>query len=364
MRLSFYFTMILMSLFLKMNIIFIIFIGVISFVEQYRMYGRKLKVSEVFELTMFNTPTEIYRILPLVMIFTSIWYFISLAKKSELVIVRASGKSIVSLLLVPVVCILLIGTMLVLFSSPLVSKSETRYSELKNYYIGSKSTDLSFRSGTIWLRDFDDYHKIVISTERVRQNGTILEDVDFTYLLPNSKPTMRVRAERAELNEQEWSLQNVTRWNIESGVDPNLTVRKLPTFSIPTNLNEQKIKDSLESPTFKSIWAYSKNLRQIENSGFSTASYRMWFHSEMASPLLLVGMFLIGGIFTMRYNRSGNNASLAVITIVIGFVFFFIKTLAAILGENGDIPIHFAAYAPPIASILLAIGVIFHYEEG
>ncbi|MEO1380130.1 MAG: hypothetical protein AAFU69_07215, partial [Pseudomonadota bacterium] len=37
---------------------------------------------------------------------------------------------------------------------------------------------------------------------------------------------------------------------------------------------------------------------------------------------------------------------------------------ASAAGENGQIPIYLAAWAPPIASLMLAIGILLHMEDG
>jgi len=47
-----------------------------------------------------------------------------------------------------------------------------------------------------------------------------------------------------------------------------------------------------------------------------------------------------------------------------GFGLYFIRSFAQILGENGQIPVLLAAWAPPVASILLALGLLLHSEDG
>lgn len=49
---------------------------------------------------------------------------------------------------------------------------------------------------------------------------------------------------------------------------------------------------------------------------------------------------------------------------MMGFGVYFIRNFAQILGENGQIPILLAAWAPPIAAILLPLGILLHLEDG
>jgi lipopolysaccharide export system permease protein len=51
-------------------------------------------------------------------------------------------------------------------------------------------------------------------------------------------------------------------------------------------------------------------------------------------------------------------------TVLAGFLLFFLRNFAQILGENGQIPLWLAIYTPPIASMMLALGVLLHLEDG
>ena len=48
----------------------------------------------------------------------------------------------------------------------------------------------------------------------------------------------------------------------------------------------------------------------------------------------------------------------------LGFTLYFVRNFAQILGENGQIPILLAAWAPPVAAILLPLGLLLHLEDG
>jgi lipopolysaccharide export system permease protein len=75
-------------------------------------------------------------------------------------------------------------------------------------------------------------------------------------------------------------------------------------------------------------------------------------------------MVLIGAVFTMRHVRFDKTGQMVLYAIMIGFGAFFLRSLAQVLGENGQIPIILAAWAPPIAAICLAIAMLLHLEDG
>jgi lipopolysaccharide export system permease protein len=66
----------------------------------------------------------------------------------------------------------------------------------------------------------------------------------------------------------------------------------------------------------------------------------------------------------MRHTRFGGTGTAVLTAVLLGFVLYFIRSFAQILGENGQIPILLAAWAPPIAAIFLALGMLLHAEDG
>ena len=85
---------------------------------------------------------------------------------------------------------------------------------------------------------------------------------------------------------------------------------------------------------------------------------------ELAQPLLLSAMVLVAAGFTMRHARSGKTSSLVLLAVLSGFAIFFLRNFAQVLGDNGQIPIFLAAWAPPLAAIMMALGLLLHLEDG
>ena len=86
---------------------------------------------------------------------------------------------------------------------------------------------------------------------------------------------------------------------------------------------------------------------------------------ELALPLFLVAMVLIGAGFTMRPARLGRTGlDGALSRCSLGFGLYFLRNFAQILGENGQIPLLLAAWAPPVAALLLRSALILHLEDG
>ena len=89
-----------------------------------------------------------------------------------------------------------------------------------------------------------------------------------------------------------------------------------------------------------------------------------WMQRELARPLFLVAMVMIASAFTMRHSRFGRTGLAVLTSIMMGFGLYYIRNFAQILGENGQIAISLAAWTPPVASVMLALGLLLHMEDG
>ena len=85
---------------------------------------------------------------------------------------------------------------------------------------------------------------------------------------------------------------------------------------------------------------------------------------ELALPLLLAAMVLIAAGFTMRHARMAKTGTLVLFAMLSGFGVFFLRNFGQILGETGQIPVLMAAWTPPLAAAMLALGFLLHLEDG
>ncbi|MDW3116706.1 MAG: LptF/LptG family permease [Roseovarius pacificus] len=77
-----------------------------------------LPFGNIVEIVLLNVPHANYEILPLIIILSSVALFLRLARSSEVVVVRASGRSAMRTLIAPVAVASLIGLIGVTLSTP------------------------------------------------------------------------------------------------------------------------------------------------------------------------------------------------------------------------------------------------------
>jgi lipopolysaccharide export system permease protein len=363
MRLHLYFARRYLATFLAVFAAFFLILALFDMLEQIRRYGNDgVTFGGLLALTFLNVPKSIYRIIPLITIIASIFYFLSLARSSELVVARASGRAIGTTLMAPVTVALLIGIVSVAVLNPIVAATMARYQTVADDFREERSTLSVSREG-LWLRQADEDGQTVIHAARASLDGTELGEVTFLSFDSGGHPIQRIEATEAHLVTGAWQIAEARIWPLDSD-NPERDARAASELSLPSSLTPDEILDSFGEPAAISIWNLPAFIARLEAAGFSARLHRVFYQMELSLPLLMAAMTLVGAAFTMRHTRLGRTGIMVLLALSTGFALYFIRNFAQILGEQGQIPVPLAAWAPAVATLLLPIALILHLEDG
>lgn len=319
--------------------------------------------AQVIGLTLLDLPRSIYAIMPLIMIIAAISLFLSLARSSELVVTRASGRSALRALMAPGTVALMIGVLAVVMFNPIVAATSREYERRVAAVSGQSNTVLVGRNG-LWLRQGNDQGQTVIRAARTNETGTELWEATFITFTREGGPVRRVEAEYAALVNGFWETVNAKVWPLTETTNPETIAETHAAFNLPSSLTPDQIRDSFGEPSSIPLWDLPSFIKRLETAGFSSARHVVWFQMELAQPVFLLSMMLIGAGFTMRHQRAGRTWIMVLAAIVLSFGIYFLRNFAQIMGENEQIPAVLAAWAPPLAAIGLSLGLLLHLEDG
>lgn len=365
MILHLYFARRFLRIFLGLLVVFLLMSMLIDMVEHLRrLSSTSVTFTQVLHLVLLNAPQGIYQILPLILILATVALFLGLARSSELVVVRAAGRSGLRSLMSPVFVAFCIGLVTVGMVNPIVASTSKHYAErLERFRSGGVDVMSVSREG-LWLRQGDGDGQTVIRAARSNPQATELFDVTMIEYAREGGPERRIEASRARLIDGAWELRNARIWPLQDGVNPEAAVEELRVVEVPSTLTEARIRDTFGDPSAIPIWELPTYIRLLTEAGFSARRHAVWYQMELARPVFLIAMVLIAAAFTMRHVRFGKTGIAVLSAIMLGFALYYIRNFAQILGESGQVSVILAAWAPPVASLFLALGLLLHMEDG
>ena len=306
------------------------------------MSSQGISLSLGIRNALTRLPIHLLEALPLTIMLASLICFINLTKTNELIVTRASGRSALRILLIPICLTLLIGTLGTTLGNPLVALSiKTSEKFLEKLGLRPQSF-LSVSADGIWL-------------------GITLFQFDGEDNLEK-----RISAVRGKIKNGTWELKHAKIWTYKSEVgSPNeFHLEKSPDVLLKTNLTQDQILNSFSDPRAINFWSIPDFINKLEISGFSATRHKLFYQNELSRPLFLVAMMMIGAAFSLRYNRFNQTGLIILLSVLVGFILFSLNRIALSLGDAQQIPILLAAHGPPLTGILITLGLLLHLEDG
>lgn len=333
------------------------FLAVILMVDL--IEGARRGTAHLLRDALLRAPGGFQGILPLVMILASIALFLALARSSELVAVRAAGRSAITALMAPLVAALLVALLGLFALGPMVAATSRALAHDR----APGGAALAMDEGGLWLRQGDAGGQMVIHATRSGAGGTLLEGVSFLAFDRDGRPETRIDAARARLENGKWQIEDARIWPL-TAPNPEASARHEDALSLPATLTADDIRESLARPETIALWDLPAFIARLQAAGFSARQHEVHLQGELAQPLLLVAMVMIGAAFTMRPQRAGRTGIMVLIAVSLAFGVHFMRNFARILGEAGQIPPALAAWVPPLAAVAVALALLLQFEDG
>lgn len=350
--------------FLTVALTFTAILFFVELVEQLRRFSDDgVTVRHAAGLSLLQLPGRFYTILPLIALLAAISLFLSLSRSAELVAIRAAGRSALRFLVAPALAAVALGVAAVALLNPIVAATAKRY-DAEAAALGGRAQTISVGSNAVWLRQSlgSDGGQMVIRAARASPDATVLYDATFLVFDAEAGPVRRLAAEQARLQPGAWELRGVKAWSL-ADANPEADALSVPQQRLDSDLTAERIRDAFGSPVAVPVWQLPAFIAGLERAGFSARRHQVWLHMELARPALLAAMVLLAAAFTLHHLRGRRTGGRVLAAFGAGLGLFFIAHFAQVLGDDGQIPPVLAAWAPPVAGSLAALGRLLRLEE-
>ena len=355
--------------FLMVAAVFLLILLLIDMIEMTRRFAaRDIGLSGAAKLASLNIASSFYSILPLFTVLAGIVLFLGLARSSEMVAIRASGRSGMRVVAAPAVTAILIGILTVGLLNPLVAVTGARFDQAVAEIESQGQQTVSVGESAVWLRQGvveqgQEAGQIVIRASRASPDATTLYDATFMVFGDGSGPIRRIEARRAQLQPGEWHLTDVRNYPLDA-INPEAEATSAETLTLASDLTAQRIRDGFGRPEAVPVWQLPSFIAGLQRAGFSAARHQVWLQMELARPFLMAAMVLIAAAFTMQHIRGRNTGAAVLLAFAGGIGLFFLRNLAQVLGDYGQVPPIMAGWTPPVVGAFLAIALILAREDG
>jgi lipopolysaccharide export system permease protein len=316
-------------------------------------------LSKMLVFVLLSIPGHIYDVVPVAVLVGMMYSLGTLARNSELVVMRVSGLSIVDIgyILIKVGLLFTVITFL-------VGELITPISEKMAQRLRIKATDSviaqDFRSG-LWVKD----GKSFVNAETVLPDASLL-NVHIYEFDENFKLRSISIAKKADFTEERWSLSEVTqtKYNTFKKIEANnVQTQFFNKANWKSSIRPELLNVLLVAPEKMSAWNLYSFINHLTRNKQKTTRYDVALWSKMIYPLACMVMVILALPFGFLQQRSGGTSAKIFIGVMLGVTYQIMNRVFTHLGVLNDWPPLMSAIAPTILFLMAGLGLLFVIER-
>ncbi len=297
-------------------------------------------------LSLLNTPSVIFDILPFIFLISTLFFFIKLIDKNELSIFKYTGITNNQILTSVVSFSLILGLLLIFAFYTFSSKLKNQYLLMKNKFSSDDKYLAVITENGLWIRD--EINETINITNADKINNNKLNNISIVQFDKNFNLIQIIESKEVNIKTKNWIITNPL-------ITKNNTTERLEQLNFESNFDIEKINNLFSNLSSMSLMQLNKLEKDYFDLGYSTVGIEVYENKIYSTPIYLAIMTLLSGIimFNSKYKKS--KLFNIILGISLSVIIYYVNYFSGILGENGRIPIILSVWLPLIILMLISL---------
>ena len=311
----------------------------------------------VVQTSFFRVPQLLERLMPFCVLIAAMSCYLNLSRRLELVIARAAGVSAWQFMTPALVSALVLGVLATTVYNPVSAEMQERAQANEVRLFGDRTQMMQDAVG-FWLNQLTNEGQTIINAASSQRRGVALSGLTVFRFDPQNKFKERLDAREATLEDGYWLLKGVRRYTFDQ---PPVAEE---THRIKTNLTPDQVRGSFANPESVSFWELPDYITSSQNSGLSTAGYRLQYQKLLSRPFLLAAMVMLASVVSLRFFRLGGVQKMVLSGIAAGFLLYVLSKVTEDLSKAELMHPITAAWLPVAVGSLVGLLALLYLEDG
>jgi lipopolysaccharide export system permease protein len=333
---------------------FLALFGFFDMITEVKNVGEgSYQLHHAIAFVLLRTPGRIYELMPIVVLIGALYALSTLARHSEITVLRASGMSTGRLLggLLQVALAFAVATF---FIGEVVAPPAERAAQQLKLVQKGKTIGQDLRSG-LWVKDDKSFINVQVVLPDTRLRGVRIYDFDADGKLR----TVTDAAEGSYLPPAGWRLSGVVQTVLDGD---RAKVVKMPDMDWHSALNPDILAVLMVSPERMSLLHLAAYTRHLSENNQKTQRYDIAMWKKVLYPLASLVMVALALPFGYTHNRVSGVSFKIFAGVMIGVFFHMLNGLFSNLGAINSWSPALSAVAPS-ALFTLAAAVMIWWTE-
>ena len=300
---------------------------------------------------LLKIPRIITEIMPVAVLAATLLGLGALAKRNELMAMRACGISLAQMASPILGACLAISVLMLGWNEWVVPTTSMRAHQVDRVRIAKKQMRGHFNEFEIWYHGVGSLTNIDRFDAKTNQvHGVRRYDFDGDFHLQRI-----VTAPLAKWTGDRWVATDPVE--VLFSAEGDLQTRPLGPDAIVLSETPDDLGAAYREPEELSFGELRREIRDLRSKGIDTTDSRVGLWLKLAVPFVSLVMAMIALPLAVRHSRNTGVAANVGIALVVGFSYWVVLAFATSLGKSGVLPPSVAAWSANV--IFAAIGGIF-----
>ena len=336
---------------LKIFIIFFIIILITNILEQVEFFKNiDLSFFYLFFLSLLNTPSVLFEILPFIFLLSTQVFFIHLIEKNELQVFKYTGLNNLKIIKILGLYSFTLGIVLVIFFYNGSSILKNSYLLIKNNYSDDNKYLAVITQNGLWIKDEINNNINIINALKV--NNEFLLNVSITRFNKDFDVVEILQSEKVDITSKKWKIFNpiILKGGSQSSLDELI---------LQSNFDLQKINGLFSNLSSLSIIDLITLRKSYMSLNYSVTDINSHLLKIVSYPLYLTLITIFSAIIMFNIGYQKNTFFKIILGIFLSVIIYYINNFLSVLGTNEKIPLTLSIFLPLIIlSIINFISII------
>ncbi len=316
-------------------------------------------ISKMLVFVLLSVPGHIYDVVPVAVLVGMMYSLGTLARNSELVVMRVSGLSLLNIGLI-LLKVGLLFTVITFFVGELITPISEKMAQRMRIKATDSVVAQDFRSG-LWVKDGNSF----VNVETVLPDASLL-NVHIYEFDENFKLRSISNAKKGDYADERWGLSDVTQSKFN-------TFKKIENNNVQTQffnkanwkslIRPELLNVLLVAPEKMSAWNLYSFINHLETNKQKSTRYDVALWSKMIYPLACMVMVILALPFGFLQQRTGSTSTKIFIGVMLGVVYQIMNRVFIHLGVLNDWPPLMSAITPTILFLIAGLSLLFVIER-
>jgi lipopolysaccharide export system permease protein len=299
----------------------------------------EVDVSFPIFLSLLNSPSMLFEMLPFIFLLTTQLFFIKLFNNNEIEIFKYSGLKNSSILRIFSLITILSGIILTIIFYNFSAIFKNFYLEEKTKFTSDSKYLAVITKNGLWIKDEIDDKIYIVNSSKIENNFLINNFI--TEFDRNYRVIRNLKSKKINIQSKEWLAYNVKVYNKN-----NYEIEKI--LKLKTNFDYKRIQtlySNLSSLSFYQLYELRKNYKKLN---YSLTEIDLQLQKILSYPIYLFLVAFFSSLIMFKVKRLHNTTFKISLGLFFSVIIYYVNNFFMVLGSTERVALTFAIFTPLI----------------